>query len=169
MQETLVRSLDREDDPEEEMATYSSILAWKIPRIEEPGGLQSIQLQRVRYNWAIKFSSVQLLSHVQLFVIPMDRSTPVLPVYHQLLESIQIHVHWVSDAIQPFHPLSCPSLPTLNLFQHQGLFKWVSSLHHVAKVLEFQLQHHFFQWTLRKSPMTFFTELSHRIHMMSYI
>ena len=51
------------------------------------------------------------------------------------------HVHWVSDAIQPSHPLSSPSTPTLNLSQHQGLFKWVSSLHQVAKVLEFQLQH----------------------------
>ena len=49
----------------------------------------------------------------------------------------QIHVHWVSDAIQPSHPLSSPSLPALNLSQHQGLFKWVSSLHRVAKVLEF--------------------------------
>ena len=49
------------------------------------------------------------------------------------------HVHWVSDAIQPSHPLSSPSPPALNLSQHQGLFQWVSSLHEVAKVLEFQL------------------------------
>ena len=56
--------------------------------------------------------------------------------------STQTHVHWVGDAIQPFHPLSSPSPPALNLSQHQGLFKWVSSLHQVAKVLEFQLQHH---------------------------
>ena len=72
---------------------------------------------------------------------PMDCSTPGLPVYHQLLESNQTHVHWVSDAIQPSHPLSFPSPPALSLFQHQGLFKWVSSSHQVAKVLEFQLQH----------------------------
>ena len=52
-------------------------------------------------------------------------------------------------AIQPSHPLSSPSLPALNHSQHQGLFQWVSSLHHVAQVLEFQLQHQFFQWTLR--------------------
>ena len=57
------------------------------------------------------------------------------------------HVHWVSDAIQPSHPLSSPSPPALNLSQHWGLFKWVSSLRQVAKVLEFQLQHQFFQWT----------------------
>ena len=53
----------------------------------------------------------------------------------------QTHVHWVSDAIQPSHPLSSPSLPSFNLFQHQGLFQCISSLHQVAKVLEFQLQH----------------------------
>ena len=59
------------------------------------------------------------------------------------------HVHWVSDAIQPFNPLSSPSPPALNLSQHQGLFQWVSSLYQVAKVLEFQLQHQSFQWTPR--------------------
>ena len=78
---------------------------------------------------------------------PMNCSVPGLPVHHQLPESTQTHVRWVSDAIQPSHPLSSPSPPALNLFQHQGLFKWVSSLHQVAKVLEFQLQHQSFQWT----------------------
>ena len=66
---------------------------------------------------------------------PMNHSTPGLPVHHQLLEST--HVHCVSDAIQPSHPLSSPSPPTLNLSQHQGLFKWVSSPYQVVKVLEF--------------------------------
>ena len=79
----------------------------------------------------------------------MNCSTPGLPVYHQLLESTQTHVHQVDDAIQPSHPLSSPSPPALNLSQHQGLFKWVSSSHHMAKVLEFQLQHQSFQWTFR--------------------
>ena len=65
------------------------------------------------------------------------------------LESNQTHVHWVSDAIQPSHPLSSSSPAALNLSQHQGLFKWVSSSHQVAKVLEFQLQHQSFQWTPR--------------------
>ena len=65
------------------------------------------------------------------------------------LESTQTHVHWVSDAIQPSHPLSSPSPPALNLSQHQGLFQWVSSSHHVVKVLEFQLKHQSFQWTPR--------------------
>ena len=71
----------------------------------------------------------------------MNRSTPDLPVHHQLLEFTQTHVHWVDDAIQLSHPLSSPSPPALNLSQHQGLFKWVSSSHQVAKVLDFQLQH----------------------------
>ena len=56
------------------------------------------------------------------------------------------HVHWVIDAMQPSHPLLSPSPPTFNLSQHQSLFKWVSSLHQVVKVLEFQLQHQSFQW-----------------------
>ena len=77
----------------------------------------------------------------------MNRSMPGLPVHHQLLESTQTHVHWVGDVIQPSHPLSSPSSPALNPSQHQGLFKWVSSSHQVAKVLEFQLQHQSFQWT----------------------
>ena len=85
------------------------------------------------------FNSVQLLSRVWLFVTPMDCSTPGLLVHYQLLEFTQTHVHWVGDAIQPSHPLSSPSPPALNLSQHQGLFKWVSSSHQVAKVLKFQL------------------------------
>ena len=79
----------------------------------------------------------------------MDCSMPGFPVLNHLLKFAQIHVHWVGDAIQPSHPLSSPSPPAFNLSQHQGLFLWVSSLHQVAKVLEFQLQHQFFQWTPR--------------------
>ena len=80
---------------------------------------------------------------------PMDCSTPGLPVHHHLLELAQTHVHSVGDASQPSHPLSSPSSPAFNLAQHQSLFKWVSSLHRVAKVLEFQLQHQSFQWLFR--------------------
>ena len=69
--------------------------------------------------------------------------------HHRLLEFTHTHLHWVSDAIQPSHPLSSPSLPALNLSHHQGLFQWVSSSHQVAKVLEFQLQHQSFQWIFR--------------------
>ena len=70
---------------------------------------------------------------------PMNRSTPCLPVHHQLLEFTQTHVCRVGDAIQPSHPLLSPSLPAPNPSQHQGLFQWVNSLYEVAKVLEFQL------------------------------
>ena len=68
----------------------------------------------------------------------MNGSMPGFYVLHYLLEFAQIHVHCVSDAIQPSHPLSTPSPPALNLFQHQSLFQWVSSSHQVAKVLELQ-------------------------------
>ena len=77
---------------------------------------------------------------------PMNRSTPGLPVHHQLPEFTQTHVHWVSDAIQLSHPLLSPSPRTFNLSQ---LYKWVSSLHQVAKVLEFQVQHQSFRWIFR--------------------
>ena len=78
---------------------------------------------------------------------PMGCSMPGFSLLHCLPEFAQTHVHWVSDAIQPFHPLS-PSSPALNLSQHQGLFQWVGSLHQVAKLLEFQLQHQPVQWIL---------------------
>ena len=80
---------------------------------------------------------------------PMNRSTPGLPVHHQLPEFAQTHAHRVGDAIQPSHPLLSPSPPAPNPSQHQGLFQWVNSSHEVAEVLEFQLQHQSFQWTPR--------------------
>ena len=75
---------------------------------------------------------------------PMNRSTPGLHVHRQLPEYTQTHVHWVSDAIQPSHPLSSPS-PTAPNPSSNSLLQWVNSSHEVAKVLEFQLQHHTFQ------------------------
>ena len=66
--------------------------------------------------------AIQLLSRVQFFATPMDCSMPGLPVHHQLPELAQTHVHRVSDAIQPSHPLSPSSSPTLSLSQHLGLF-----------------------------------------------
>ena len=97
-----------------------------------------------------QFSSVQPLSHVPLFVTPWTAACEAsLAVHHQLPEFTQTHVHRVSDAIQPSHPLSSPSPPDPNPSQHQGLFQWVSSSHQVAKVLEFQLQHQSFQWIFR--------------------
>ena len=94
-----------------------------------------------------QFSSVP--QSCQTLCDPMDWSTPGFPVYQWLLELIQTHVHRVSDAIQPSHPLSTPSPPAFNLSQHQGLFQGVSSSHQVAKVLEFQLQHQSFRWIFR--------------------
>ena len=79
----------------------------------------------------------------------MDCSTLGFPVHHQHPELAQTHVHWAGDAIQPSPPLSSPSPPAFNLSQHQDLFKWVSSSHQEAKVLEFQLQHQYFQWIFR--------------------
>ena len=89
--------------------------------------------------------SIQSLNCVQL-CNPMDCSTPGLPVHHRLPEFTQTH-HWIGDATQPSHPLSSPSPSAFNLPQQQGLSKWVSSSHQVAKVLESQLQNQSFQWT----------------------
>ena len=68
----------------------------------------------------------------------MHCSRPGFPVHHQILELAQTYVHWVSNDLQPSHPLSSPSPPAFNLSQHQGLFQWVSSSYQVAKELEFQ-------------------------------
>ena len=97
-------------------------------------------------NWILsqyQFSSVA--QSCPTLCDPMNRSTPGLPVYHQLLEFTQTHVHRISDAIQSSHPLSSPSPPAPNPSQHQGLFQRVNSSHEVTKVLEPQS----FQWTPR--------------------
>ena len=94
-------------------------------------------------NYSVQFSSVA--QSCPTLCDPMNRSTPGLPVHHQLPEFTQTHVHRVSDAIQPSDPLSSPSPPAPNPSQHQSLFQWVNSSHEVAKVLEFQLQHHSLQ------------------------
>ena len=104
-------------------------------------------IKRCSASLILQFSSVA--QWCPTLYDPMNCSTPGLPVHHKLSESTQTHVHWVSDVIQPSHPLSSPSPPALNLSQHQDLFKWVSFSHEVAKVLEFQLQHQSFPWTLR--------------------
>ena len=85
---------------------------------------------------SVQFSSVA--QSCPTLCDPMNRGTPGLPVYHQLPEFTQTHVHRVHDAIQSSHPLSSPS-PAPNPSQHQSLFQWVNSSHQVAKVLEFQL------------------------------
>ena len=106
------------------------------------GRRESDTIERMRIH---ALSSVQSLDCVWLFATPWTAAHQAsLPITNS-----QTHVHWVSDAIQPSHPLSSPSPPALNLSQHQGLFQWVSFSHQVAKVLEFQLQHQSLQWTHR--------------------
>ena len=98
----------------------------------------------------ISISSFQFSSVAQLYLNicdPMNCSTQGLPVHHQLLEFIQTHVHWVSDASQSSHPRLSPSAAP-KPSQHQSLFQWVNSSYEVAKVLEFQLQHH----SLQRNP-----------------
>ena len=107
---------------EKEMATHSSVLAWRIPGTGEPGGLPSLGSHRVGYNWS-----------------DLAVAAAGLPVHHQLPEFTQTRVHQVGDAIQPSHPLSSTFTPALNPSQHQSLFQWVNSRHEVARVLEFQL------------------------------
>ena len=95
-------------------------------------------------SWhSVQFSSVAQLCPT--LCDPINRSTPGLPVHHNLPEFTQTDVHRVGDAIQPSHPLSSPSPSAPNPSQHQSLFRWVNSSHEVAKVLELQLQHHSFQ------------------------
>ena len=163
---------------EEEMATHSSVLAWRIPGT---GGawwaaVSGVAQSRTRLKWQeqqqqqqgsivdhlLEIRDIILVSQLLVFLKyvlilgspvqfssvaqscltlhdPVDHSTPDLPVHHQLPESAQTHVHWVSDAIQPSHPLSSPSPPAFNLSQHQCLFKWVSSSHQVTKESEINL------------------------------
>ena len=126
---------------------FEFIFWWFTPRTSLEGRCPFQPCLPCEYSKPIQFSSVaqSRLTHCD----PNDCSTPALPVHHHLPELAQTHVHPVSDAIQPCHPLSSPSPRALKLSQHQGLFRWVSPSHHVAKVLEFQLQHKSFQWTPR--------------------
>ena len=112
---------------------------------------EDIQMANKRMKWCstliiIKFSSIAQLCPT--LCDPMNHSTTGLRVHHQLPEFTQTHVHRVTDAIQPSHPLSSPSPPAPSPSQHQSLFQWVKSSHEVTKVLEFRLQHH----SLQKIP-----------------
>ena len=166
VQETWVQSLGWEDPLEKGIATQSSILAWRIPWTEEPCKLQSMGLQKGRHNCgttkhthmyahthpptllvAVKISIVQFSSVTQwcsTLCNPVACSMPGLPVYHQLLEVAQTHVHWVSDAIQPFHHV-IPILSRLQSFAASGSFP-VSQLFELGgqstgvSILEFQFQ-----------------------------
>ena len=99
--------------------------------------------------WIMVLRKVKVTKSCSTLCDPMDCSTPGFSVHHHLPEFPQTHIHWVSDAIQPSHPLSSPSPPAFSLPQHQGLFQQVRSSHQVAKVLELQLQHQSFQRIFR--------------------
>ena len=125
--------------------SFFTLLSKSLAWIQAPIYLQSTSQMTPRIPlYVFQFSSVASDS-----LRPMDCGMPGLAVHHQLPEFTQTHVHRVGDAIQPSHPQSSPSPPTSNLYQHHGLFKWVRSSYQVAKILEFQLQHESFQWTLR--------------------
>jgi len=87
-----------------------------------PAQMEKNKFRKHKFTTCLQFSSVQSLSHVRL-CNPMNRSTPGLSVHHQIPEFTQTHVHRVSDAIQPSHPLSSPSPPAPNPSQHQSLFQ----------------------------------------------
>ena len=121
-----------------------------LSRISQVITNTSISGNQMIFIWihdSVHFSSVTQLCPT--LCDPMDCSTQDFPVHHQLLEPPQTHVHWVSEAIQPSHPLSSPSSSVFNLSQHQGLFQWASFSHQVASVLEFQFQNQSFRWVFK--------------------
>ena len=116
------------------------LLHWQVDSLPlaPPGKSSKYMLPIIMsITYSVQFSSVA--QSCPTLCDPMNHSTPGLPVHHQLPEFTQTHVHRVSDAIQPFHPLPSPFPPSPNPSQHQSLFQWVNSSHEVAKVLEFQL------------------------------
>ena len=125
---------------------HHNICSWKpFPLVQNRGKVEFLicltiaVVYQVLYSWMV-FSSVQFSrSVVSNSLRPHESQHARPPCPSQLPEFTQTHAHWVSDAIQPSHPLSSPSPPTSNPSQDQGLFQWVNSLHEVAKVLEFQL------------------------------
>ena len=106
--------------------------------------LQAIILEWVSDTWN-KFSCSVMSDSLRPSCTAAHQASLSITKSQSLLK----HIHWVGDAIQPSHPLLSPSPPAFNLTQHRGLFKWVSSLHQVARVLKFQLQHQSFQRTHR--------------------
>ena len=118
------------------------VITHKAPAISEKSMTVVVLLVPPILILLVLVVSVQFSSVTQSCLTdcdPMNRSTPGLPLHHQLPEFTQTHVHRVRDAIQPSHPWSSPSPPAPNPSQHQSLFQWVNSSHEVAKVLEFQL------------------------------
>ena len=124
---------------------YRPSLVWKLYLIEFAKNC-FLRKYNSQSCFLVQFNSVAHLCPT--LCDPMNCSTPGLSVHHQLPEFTQTHVHWVGVVIQP-SVSSSPSPPTFNLSQHQGLFRWVSSSHQLAKVLEFPLQHQSLEWIFR--------------------
>ena len=120
--------------------TYSENYKTLIKKIED----DSKKWKDMLCSWAGRINIIKMAITPKFSSVPqtfpilcnrIDCSMPGFLVHHQLPELAQTHVHWVSEAIQPSCPLSSPSPHAFNLSQNQGLFKWINSLHQVAKVL----------------------------------
>ena len=150
MQETQILSLGWKDPLEKEMAIHSSILAWEILEGYSPWGHKESGTTEHACTTICIFNSVQFSRSVMsnslwlrgLQHVRLPCPSPTSGAYSNSCPSSQ----WCHPTV---YPLSSPSPPTFNLYQHQGLFKWVSSSHQVAKVLGLQLQHQSFQWIFR--------------------
>ena len=140
------------------MATHSSVLAWRIPGTGEPGGLLSMGSHRVGHDWSnLAAAAADLLTIAYICccgsVIWSDSLRPHglqhtrPPCPSPFPRVFQVHVHCISDVIQPSHPLMPSSPSAFDLSQQQGLFQWVNYSHKVTEILE--LQHQSFQWIFR--------------------
>ena len=163
-----------------------TVLLWPPDEVENSWASKKCPSVAFQVFWSADWVSVPRKSQISCkcpFVVesvshvwpcdPMDCSTPGSPVLHCLLELAQIHVHWVSHAIQPSHPLLPSSPPALNLSEHQGLFQWVGSSHHVTKVLELQLP--VMTWKIMENGLSilgldsFYCKRNRRCWMTSHI
>ena len=115
---------------EKEMATHSSVLAWRIPGTGEPGGLLSMGSRRVGHDWSD---------------LEEEEFNHMLIDYARKAGE-NVYNGFISNAVQPSHPLMPYSLSALSFSQHQGLFQWVVCSHQMTKILALQLQHQCFQW-----------------------
>ena len=145
--------LSSPSSPAPNPSQHQSLFQW-VNSSHEVAKVLEFQLRACKKTWSKIWTTIVLLFTTVFSSVaqscptlcdPMNCSTPGLPVYHQLPDFTQTHVHRVSDAIQPSQPLLSPSPPAPNPSQHQSLFQWVNSSHEVVKVVEFQLWHHSFQ------------------------
>ena len=126
------RNNSRKNDGMEPKQKQYQLWMWLVIEARPNAVKSNIAQESVMLDPWIKANSVQFNSVAQSCLTlcnPMNRSTPGLPVHHQLLEFTKSHVHWVGDAIQPSHPLSSPSPPAPNPSQPQVFFQCVNSSH----------------------------------------